>query len=150
MNYWIFSIIIFLTGYALGKGVALTRTASISMKTVIIAQFQSLVMSLKSVEHFATLRVWHDQTAAGLDQVIETLKEQIEKTEEMTSVQKDELLRFFDKKYTEELKTIWNIAEENQEKWKEDTAALIKDSMYPYGKIVEWNSWPEAMSYWRD
>jgi hypothetical protein len=48
---WILALTIFFIGFGLGRSIKFLKSISVSMKTVLIAQFQSLLMVLKSTEH---------------------------------------------------------------------------------------------------
>jgi len=144
---WIIGIATFIIGFGLGRSVRFATSLSVSLKTVIVAQIQSLLMMLKSAEHIAALRVWEEKTAEGIDEVRKAFKSSIDESKELTINQKEELLFFFDKKYTEELKRVWNFTEEWQRDWQEQAVNTIKNFMYPYGSLAPWNNWSEAMEY---
>lgn len=144
---WIIGIATFIIGFGLGKSVRFMRSLSVSLKTVAVAQIQSLLMMLKSTEHIATLRMWEEKTTEGIDEVRKSFKASIDESKELTVNQKEELLFFFDKKYTEELKRVWNFTEEWQRDWQDQAVSIIKNSMYPYGSLAPWSNWDEAMQY---
>lgn len=144
---WILALTIFFIGFGLGRSIKFLKSISVSMKTVLIAQFQSLLMVLKSTEHIATLRMWEEKTAEGIDEVRQAFKDSIGESKELTVSQKEELLFFFDKKYTEELKRVWNFTEEWQRDWQDQAVNIIKGAMYPYASLAPWSNWNEAMQY---
>jgi hypothetical protein len=144
---WILALTIFFIGFGLGRSIKFLKSISVSMKTVLIAQFQSLLMVLKSTEHIATLRMWEEKTAEGIDEVRQAFKDSIDESKELTVSQKEELILFFDKKYTEELKRVWNLTEEWQREWQDQAVNIIKGAMYPYASLAPWSNWNEAMQY---
>ena len=114
---WILALTTFFIGFALGRSIRFLKSISVSMKTILIAQFQSLLMMLKSTEHVSALRMWEQKTAEGIDEVRQAFKASIDESKELTPSQKEELLFFFDKKYTEELKRVWNFTEDWLLEW---------------------------------
>ena len=85
---WTIATTTFFIGFILGRSIRFLKLISVSMKTILIAQFQSLLMMLKSTEHVAMLRMWEEKTAEGIDEVRQAFKASIDESKELTPVRK--------------------------------------------------------------
>ena len=132
----------------------------VALKTMFIAHIQSLRLLSNNYKHFMTMRLWCDRLAFSVDKIQETMRQEIE-SNRLKVVQEDGSELFIElpeeaqaqlsiiwvESRVQELKSVWNLAELDNKKWREQGVILVKAGMIPYHDYAPWNNWNEAMNF---
>ena len=151
----------FLVGLFVAKVSNKVRSGSLIKISLIMAQVQSLRILSKSIEHFYTIRHWHEKAAWSLDEAHNKLKKELKNKEgvliklpdgkrgfiELTDEDIEEISDNWLDSRVQELKAVWNAVEHDDDVWKKESVSLLKIAMDPYDRLLEWGNWKEAMEY---
>jgi hypothetical protein len=151
----------FLAGMLVSKFVNRFRASGLIIKTMTVAQIQALRMLSNTITHFYRLHHWHDKVAWSIDEAQTELKEAMQRKGgvavnlpdgttgfvELTEEDMKKASESWSDSRVQELKVVWNMVNEEEHDWRDQSILLLQASMFPYHKYLEWNTWKGAMEY---
>ena len=151
----------FMIGLLISKVFNKFKASSIIIKTMTVAQIQALRMLSSTINHFYKLHHWHDKVAWSIDDAQSKLKEAIKRNGgvkvklpdgtiglvELTEEDIVDVSENWSDSRVQELKVIWNMINSEEQDWRDQSALLIRASMFPYHEYMEWDTWKGAMEY---
>ena len=131
------------------------------VRTITVAQLQSLRLLSRSVNHFYKLRLWHDKIASAIDDAQRKLRETMLKDAgvlvklpnnsqgfvKMTKEDLEEAAENWSVSRVEELKIVWNEIDYEQTQWETEASIMLQLTMGSYKDYCPWESWNEAMKW---
>ena len=136
----------FFAGYLVGNVFSRLLRFREERQAAIMAQIQALRLFSQSINQYGHLRQWHDNVAIGIDEVKRKVLESAEGSSNFSEQEKAELSGFLGDRYSEELKSVWNMFEWDMKKFKEDSIRLISTSTSSSLK-PPYETWAEAMAW---
>ena len=158
---WISVIIGLLAGYIAARVVSRATIKSAVLKTVTVAQIQSLRLLSRSINHFYKLQYWHNKAASSIDEAQRKLKNtMLEDTGVLVKLPNDshgyikvpqedleEAINRWSTSRVQELKVIWNDIEYEQREWEIEASLMLQLSLGGYRNYCPWETWKEAMEW---
>jgi hypothetical protein len=151
----------FMVGLLISKVFNKLRASGLIIKTMTVAQIQALRMLSGTINHFYKLHHWHDKVAWSIDDAQSKLKEAIKRNGgvkvklpdgtigfvELTEEDIVKVSENWSDSRVQELKVVWNMINSEEQDWRDQSALLIRASMFPYHEYMDWETWKGAMEY---
>lgn len=151
----------FLAGILVSKFANKIQASSLIIKTITITQIQALRMLSNTIGHFYKMHHWHDKVAWAIDDAQSKLKEIMQRNGgvavklpdgttgfvELTEEDIKGVSENWPDSRVQELKVIWNVINDEEQTWRDQSILLIRASMFPYHGYLEWDNWKGAMEY---
>ena len=161
MMRWPSLLLGFLTGYLIARGINYITMKAAVVKTITVAQLQSLRLLSRSINHFYKLQIWHNKIAFALDDAQRKLRETMLNDAgvlvklpnnsqgyiKMTQEDLEEAAENWSTSKVEELKIVWNEIEHEQKQWEAEASLMLQLSMGTYQNYCPWETWNEAMEW---
>ena len=158
---WTSLLLGFLTGYLIARCVNHMTMKSAVVRTITVAQLQSLRLLSRSIAHFYRLRHWHNKVAWSVDEAQQKLKETMlndtgvivklpndtQGYVKMTQEDLEEAAKNWSASRVQELKIIWNEIEDEQRQWETEASLMLQLSMGNYQNYCPWEDWRGAMEW---
>ena len=158
---WTSLLLGFLTGYLIARCVNHMTMKSAVVRTITVAQLQSLRLLSRSIAHFYRLRHWHNKVAWSIDEAQRKLKETLlndagvivklpndaQGYVKMTQEDLEEAAEHWSTSRVQELKVVWNEIEHEQKQWETEASLMLQLSMGNYQNYCPWETWNEAMEW---
>jgi hypothetical protein len=131
------------------------------VKTITVAQLQSLRLLSRSINHYYKLQIWHDKIALAIDDAQRKLRETMLSDAgvlvklpnnsqgyiKMTQEDLEEAADNWSTSRVQELKVIWNEIDHEQRQWETEASLMLQLSMGNYSNYCPWENWNEAMEW---
>ena len=158
---WTSLLLGFLTGYLIARCINHMTMKGAVVRTITVAQLQSLRLLSRSIGHFYRLQHWHNKVAWSIDEAQRKLKETMLEDKgvlvglpnesqgyvKMTQDDLEEAAESWSTSRVQELKIIWNEIEHEQRQWETEASLMLQLSMGNYQNYCPWETWNEAMEW---
>ena len=158
---WSSLLLGFLTGYLIARCINYMTMKGAVVRTITVAQLQSLRLLSRSIAHFYRLQHWHNKVAWSIDEAQRKLKETMLQDKgvlvglpnesqgyvKMTQEDLEEAAKHWSTSRVQELKVVWNEIEHEQRQWETEASLMLQLSMGNYQNYCPWETWNEAMEW---